>query len=173
MMSNRAVVLAVGLLLAASAPALAQATTSRLPVPSAEFLAGYAGFVDNATIDHGVFGGAARVYLTPRIAIGPELVYLRGPGSDRDLILTGNVTFDLLPPTGGRPARVSPFVVAGAGLFRHSEQFSGVNFSSSEGAFTVGGGVRAWFNDRVYGFAEARLGWELHGRVNGGVGVGF
>ena len=73
--------------------------------PGLEFLAGYAGFVDDATIDHTIFGAAARVYLTPRVAIGPELVYMRGPNSDRDLFLTGNMTFDVIPPRGGGQAR--------------------------------------------------------------------
>lgn len=160
----------VGLTLALSASAFGQAAGNR-PAPAAEFIAGYAGFVDDATIDHAAFGGAARVYVTPRIAVGPEVVYLRGPGSDRDVIATGNLTFDLLRPTQGRPPRVSPFLVGGVGFFRHSEKFSGVDFSSTEGAFTGGGGVRAWFTDRVYGLVDVRVGWELHGRVNGAVGV--
>ena len=58
--------------------------------PAVEFLAGYAGFADDATIDHAIAGVAARVYLTPRLAIGPEAVYMWGPRSDRDLYLTGN-----------------------------------------------------------------------------------
>ena len=93
------------------------------PAPAVEFLVGYAGFVDDATIDHTIFGGAGRVYLTPRVAVGPELVYMRGPNCDRDLFLTGNLTFDVLPPRLGRPARVTPFLVAGGGFFQHSDRF--------------------------------------------------
>ena len=159
------------LVTAVSVPTFAQSTTDSRPASAAELLVGYAGFADDATIDHTVVGGAARVYLSPRVAVGPELVFMRGPGSDRDLMLTGNLTFDLLRPRQGKPPRVSPFLVAGGGLFRHTDRFGGASFSSSEGAFTAGGGTRVWFTDRVYGVADFRVGWELHYRVNGGIGI--
>jgi len=159
-------------LLAFAGDAVAQTLDAR-PAPAVEFLAGYAGFVDDATIDHTIWGAAARVYLTPRLAIGPELVYMRGPNSDRDLFLTGNLTFDVLPPRNGRPRRVSPFLVAGGGFFQHSDRFGAFDFTSYEGAFTAGGGVRGWITDRVYAFGDFRVGWELHARVNAGVGVGL
>jgi hypothetical protein len=159
-------------LLLADGNALAQSNDIR-PAPAVEFLAGYAGFVDDATIDHAIVGAAGRVYLTPRVAIGPEVVYMRGPGSDRDLFLTGNLTFDVLPPRAGRSRRATPFLVAGGGFFQHRDRFGAFDFTSYEGAFTAGGGVRAWLSDRVYALADVRFGWELHARVNGGIGIGF
>jgi len=163
----------IGVILALfAAQAFAQAPDAR-PAPAVEFLAGYAGFADDATIDHAIAGTAARVYLTPRLAIGPEFVYMWGPNWDRDLILTGVVTFDLLSPRDGRPPRVTPFLVAGGGLSQHSDRFGSFSFTSYEGAFTGGGGVRGWINDRVYTSADVRFGWELHARVNGGIGVGL
>ena len=141
------------------------------PAPAVEFLAGYAGFIDDATVDHAIAGTAARVYLTPRLAIGPELVYMRGPNWDRDLFLTGNLTFDLLSPRTGRPRRVTPFLIAGGGLSQHSDRFGPFSFTSYEGAFTGGGGIRAWIGDRVYTFGDVRFGWELHARLNAGLGV--
>jgi len=150
--------------------AFAQASEVR-PAPAAEFLAGYAGFVDDATIDHWIVGGAARVYLTPRVAIGPELVYMRGPNFDRDLFLTGNLTFDVLGPVAGRPRRVTPFLAAGGGFMQHKDRFGSAGFTSYEGAFTGGGGVRAWITDRAYALVDVRFGWELHSRVNAGVGI--
>lgn len=152
--------------------ARAQSTDIR-PAPAVEFLAGYAGFVDDATIDHAIVGAAGRVYLTPRVAVGPEFVYMRGPDEDRDLFLTGNLTFDVLPPVSGVPRRVTPFLVAGGGFFQHSDRFGAVEFTSYEGAFTAGGGVRAWITRRVYALVDFRLGWELHARVNAGIGVGL
>jgi hypothetical protein len=146
-------------------------TLDTRPAPVVEFLAGYAGFVDDATIDHAIIGTAARVHLTPRLSIGPELVYMRGPKSDRDLFLTGNMTFDVLSPRGGRPRRVNPFLVAGGGFFQHSDRFGPLDFTSYEGAFTAGGGVRGWITDQIYAFSDVRFGWELHARVNGGIGV--
>jgi hypothetical protein len=150
----------------------AQSTDIR-PAPAIEFLAGYAGFVDDATIDHVIVGGAARVYLTPRVAVGAEFVYMRGPREDRDLFLTGNLTFDLFPPLDGRPRRVTPFLVAGGGFFQHSDRLGAFDFSSYEGAFTAGGGVRGWITRRVYALADVRFGWELHARLNAGIGVGL
>jgi hypothetical protein len=150
--------------------ASAQAVDGR-PAPAVEFLAGYAGFVDDATIDHAIAGVAARVYLTPRLAIGPEFVYMWGPNQDRDLFLTGNLTFDLLSPRDGRPRRVTPFLIAGGGLSQHSDRFGPFDFTSYEGAFTGGGGVRGWITDRVYTFGDVRFGWELHARANAGVGI--
>jgi hypothetical protein len=161
--------LAVAVAVTIVAPAAAQPASR--PPAAVEFLAGYAGFADDATIDHSVFGGAGRVYLTPRLAVGPEVVYMRGPGFDRDLFLTGNVTFDLLRPRVARPPRVSPFVVAGGGFSVYKNRFGPNSFTSYEGAVTGGGGVRVWFNDRVYAAADFRLGWELHFRATGGVGI--
>jgi hypothetical protein len=159
-------------LLFAMSAAAASAQDAR-PAPAAEFLAGWAGFADDATIDHAVFGGAARAYLTPRLAIGPELVYMKGPNSDRDLFLTGNLTIDLRRPREGKPPSISPFVVAGGGFSQHRDRFGPLSFTSYEGAFTAGGGVRARITDRVYAFGDARIGWELHLRLNGGVGFGL
>jgi hypothetical protein len=151
-------------ILLAGAPAAAHAQSADVrPAPAAEFTGGYAGFADDATIDHAVFGGAMRIHLTPRVSVGPELQYMVGPGDDRDLILTGNLTLDVLPPN----RRVTPFFVMGGGLFNHSDTFG----SSSEGAFTAGGGVRAWLSERVYVASELRIGWELHYRITGTIGV--
>jgi opacity protein-like surface antigen len=66
---------------------------------------------------------------------------------------------------------VTPYVVAGAGLFQTRESFFNEDVSSTEGAFTVGGGVRAFVSDRVSVGVEARMGWEPHIRINGVVGI--
>lgn len=154
------------LLLALPAAAAAQ-PRGPLPSPALELTGGYAGFADDATIDHGVIGGALRVHVTPRLSVGPEIQYMIGPGDDRDFIVTGNVTFDVLPP--GRA--VTPFLVGGAGLFHHTDRFVDRSFASTEGAFTGGGGVRGWISDRVYVASELRVGWELHWRLTGTVGI--
>lgn len=133
---------------------------------AAEGFAGYAGFVDEEIIGHTVFGGAARWYLLPRLAVGPELVYMIGPGDDRDLVFTGNVTFDFL----AAPHAVTPFLVAGGGIFRHSDKFGGRSFSSTEGSFTGGGGVRIPVGERLYVAPEFRIGWEPHYRFSVAVG---
>jgi hypothetical protein len=156
----------ITLALTAAAPAAAQ------PAVAVEALAGHAAFVDDAPIGHTVFGGAARVHLAPRHSLGPEIVYMRGPRSDRDWFFTINYTFDFIAQGERRPRRrVNPFLVAGGGVMRHTDQFGSRTFSSSEGAFTAGGGVRVWLTDRVYALGDVRAGWELHTRFNGGIGV--
>ena len=79
--------------------------------------------------------------------------------------------FDLVTPVNGDPHSVTPFVVVGAGLFQTHESFlDNETFTSSEGAFTAGGGVRGLVGERMMLGVEARVGWELHVRVNAIVG---
>ena len=140
----------------------------------AEFSAGWIGFPDDGVlVSETPIGGAVRWHLTPRVSIGPEIVWISGRNHSH-LALTGNVTVDLLGPTNGRPAPVTPFVVVGAGMFQTRESFvNGGNFTSTEGAFTAGGGIRANPTDRLTVGVDARLGWETHVRINGFVGVRF
>jgi Outer membrane protein beta-barrel domain len=163
-------VAAVALMLMA-APFARSAVAQERPAPVVEFAAGALLFPDDGeTVPEGFAGGTARFYLTPRLSVGPEVAFVKGDNHDH-FMLTGNVTYDFLGPVGGRPAPVTPFVVAGAGLFRTQEGFPIGDFSHTEGAFTAGGGLRALLGERVTVGAEARLGWELHVRVNGFVGV--
>ena len=159
---TRGSVIFVCLLSVYSASAAAQTVANDRGTAAGELVVGHAGFVDDATIHHAVVGGAVRWYLTPRVGVGPEVVYMRGPRDDRDLMLTGNLTFDFLPDR-----RVTPFAVIGGGWLRHSDRFG----PSNEGAFTAGVGLRANISDRWYVGGEARLGWELHTRVTGIVGI--
>lgn len=139
------------------------------PAPAVEAQAGWAGFVDEGLVHHSVVGGAARFYLTPRLAVGPELAYMVGPGDDRDLFITGNLTFDVLRPAPSRAA--TPYLVAGGGLFRHTNRLLVGTFSSNEGAFTAGAGVRVMLGERAYLAPEVRAGWETHVRLTVAVGV--
>ncbi len=156
---------AAGLL---AGPAVAGAQTPARPAATVEGAAGYAGFADEGIIHHGVVGATARVYVSPRVAAGPEVVYMVGPNQDRDLFLTGNLTFDL---RRSRPGIVVPYLLAGGGLFQHSDRFGNQTFRSREGAFTAGAGARGWVSDRAYLAVEYRIGWEPHYRITGHVGV--
>jgi opacity protein-like surface antigen len=147
---------------------IAGAQTPARPAPTVEAAAGYAGFADEGVIHHALMSAAARVYVSPRVAVGPEMVYMVGPDQDRDLLLTGNVTLDL---RRSRPGIVVPYLLAGGGLFQHSDRFGTRTFRSREGAFTAGAGARAWVSDRAYVAGEYRVGWELHYRTTGHVGV--
>jgi hypothetical protein len=145
-------------LLLAASPAFAQGS------PAVDLSVGWAGFVDDRTIPHTAVGGALRFYVSPRLSIGPEVVYMRGPGFDRDLFVTGNVTFDFRSDR-----RFTPYVVAGGGVMRHSNRFARGPYSSIEGALTAGGGVRLALSERWSAGVETRLGWEAHLRVSGSV----
>jgi len=152
-----------------------QGTASRADFRgAAEVTAGYAGFLDDALIDHAIVGGSLRYRLGRRVSVGPEIVYMTGPGTDRDIFVTGNVTIDFLVPAGGpRPGTISPYVVAGGGFMVHRSRFKAEGFSSTEGAVTGGGGVRVWVTERIYVVGQYRAGWEPHIRVDGGVGVAW
>jgi hypothetical protein len=141
------------------------------PAPVVEFAAGSLFFPDNAVVAEGFAGGAARVYVSPRVSIGPEVAFVSGDNHSH-LMLTGNATFDLVRPVGGEPRPLTPFVAVGAGMFQTRESFpNDAVFTHTEGAFTAGGGVRARVGKRVFVGAEARVGWELHLRLNGSVGL--
>jgi hypothetical protein len=157
---------AVAMLTVSAGPAAAQ----ERPAPAVEFAAGALLFPDDGIAHERFGGGAARFYLTPQIAWGPELAFIHGAHHSH-LMLTGNLTCDLVAPAGGRGRILTPFVVVGGGLFQTREHFAVGKFTSSEGAFTAGGGVRASVGNRVTVGVESRVGWELHVRVNGFVGV--
>ena len=141
-------------------PAVGAAQTTAVEVSG-----GHAAFMDEAPIHHATGGASFRWGMARRLSIGPEFVAMRGPGKDRDIFLTGKVTFDILPL-----ARVSPYLVADAGIMWHSGNVPFGTYWSREGAVSVGAGVRAAVTGRVYVGAEARLGWEPHLRVTGVVG---
>jgi hypothetical protein len=142
------------------------------PPPAAEVAVGSTGFADDGTVWERFLGAAGRFYVSPRLAIGPEISHIQGTRHSH-LILTGNLTFDLLRPVNGRPAPIGPFLVAGGGLFRTREIFPNGPFSSGEGAFTAGGGVRGRIADRFYVGGDVRIGWETHIRFNAVVGLQF
>jgi hypothetical protein len=160
---------------------LVGAVLASLPQPAAaqhmsrtviETSAGWVGFADDGVVSEGLVGTAVRWYLTPRVSVGPEVVWIAGRNHSH-LVSTGNVTFDLLSPKDGHPRRVTPFIVAGGGVFRTTESFVDGDFTSAEGAFTAGGGLRASPTGRVTCGVEARVGWELHIRINGFIGMRF
>jgi hypothetical protein len=159
----------MGVLALLAAPMALPAVAQDRPGPAADLAVGWVGFADDGIVGEGLVGGAARWHLTPRISVGPEVVYLSGD-THSHLIMTGNVTWDVIAPVNGRSARVTPFFVVGGGLFQTRESFFTGTFTSTEGAFTAGGGVRAAVGERAVVGVEARAGWELHVRINGLVG---
>ena len=135
-----------------------------------EATVGWAGFVDDARIDHAVSGAGARVVLTPRVSVGPEFAWMVGPGGDRDVFVLGLIWIDLLAPAATKP--IAPYCVFGAGYMGHGDDLGrGLSYWSHEGAFNAGGGARMRIGDRVYVGGDVRIGWELHLRATAHVGV--
>ena len=159
-------ILSLALVAAMAMPARAQ----ERPRLAVEVAAGTLLFPDDSTVKEPFAGAAGRVYLSPRLSVGPEIAFISGERHSH-LMVTGNLTFDLLRPMQGRARPVTPFLTAGAGLFMTREQFPNETFTSMDGAFTAGGGVRALVGRRLLIGGEARVGWELHLRINAFVGV--
>jgi hypothetical protein len=147
-------------------PLARPAAAQERPRPIGEFAAGTLMFADDGVVSEGFVGGTARFY----VSVGPEIAFIQGHNHSH-LMLTGNVTFDLLSPVSGEPRPVTPFAVVGGGFFQTREHFIPEVYTSSDGAFTAGGGVRARAGKYVVVGAEARIGWELHIRLNGMVGI--
>jgi hypothetical protein len=129
---------------------------------------GWAGYVDDATIEHTLAGVSVRIPVSDRLSVGPEVVYSSGPDPQRNVALMGSLWFDLGPAPAR--ARVVPFLVAGGGYQRLRDV---VGFSSGEGAFTAGGGARVRVSDRLHVGGDLRVGWELHLRAAAHVGVAW
>ena len=83
--ARRTAVLAALLLLA---PFLTGAAAAQeRPSPALDLSAGWVGFADDGIVGEGMVGAAGRFYLSPRVAVGPELLYISGeqpqpPGAD-------------------------------------------------------------------------------------------
>ena len=135
----------------------AQEAPSRLAV---DVSGGYSAFVDETPVGHFTLGGGVRWRLTPKVSVGPEIVFMRGPGDDRDVFLTGKAIVDFMPD---RP--VSPYFVADAGAMLHGDRFLSGSYWSREGAVSAGGGVRIDVSPRLSIAPEFRIGWEPHMRV--------
>ena len=162
-----AALVTVAVALAAGPLAAAQSR----PRPVGEFAAGALLFADDGVVTEEFVGGDVRFHVTPRISVGPEIAFIQGEDHSH-VMLTGNVTFDLGRSVNGESAAFTPFAVVGGGLFRTRESFPNNEiFTSNEGAFTAGGGARVLVGRYLVLGAEARVGWELHLRLNGVVGV--
>jgi hypothetical protein len=145
-------------------PARAQSSSA---VPTFTVTAGHADFLDDGRIGHDVLGGGVEWVLTRHIAVGPEVLFMSGPGEDTDLFVLGVARVGIM----SLRSRVAPFVTAGGGLMTHSDGYAGVSYASTEGAFVFGGGVRINATAHIYIAPEFTFGWEPHMRYSVTVGV--
>ena len=130
------------------------------PAPIVEAVTGWAGFVDENWIDRTMIGGGGRVFVTRRVAIGPEFVFLRGTNDEHDWTLTVNATVDLIPDDPSVPRRVVPYLAVGGGYLRQTTQVGTGPFTSGEGTVSGGIGVRVSVGRRFFVAPEFRVGYE-------------
>jgi hypothetical protein len=120
------------------------------PTGIVEGVAGYTGFGDDGLIHHFMAGASARVGFLDRLHAGPEVVYMIGPGADRDLCLTGTLTFDIV---SAKRAAI-PYLLVNAGWMFHSSTFG----TDGGRTFTIGAGARVNAGGRMFVAPEVRLG---------------
>ncbi|HEU4479184.1 MAG TPA: hypothetical protein VFR80_11750, partial [Pyrinomonadaceae bacterium] len=99
-------------------------------------------------IPHGVAGASFRVYVTKRLSIEPEYLYLYHSENDQDQIIQPNIAYDFTDPR----KRFVAYGILGVGVLHHKGRFLGNDFDTGEPrvfdtSFTtwtasVGGGVK-------------------------------
>ena len=149
------------------------------PAPIIEAVVGRSGFIDETWDYFTTVGGGARWFVTPRLAIGPEVSYLNGRFDSLDassLIVTGDITFDFIRDDGRWP--VVPYLAAGAGFMRQKTLVGTgpgstalAPFTSSEATASGGIGARIALGSHVFVAPEFRLGWEPETRMAVTIGI--
>lgn len=151
------------------------------PRPKAEIrlTGGASGFTgDDGEIPHGVVGGSFRIYVTRRVSIEPEFLYMTNSPNDRDYLTQVSAAYDF----GDSGKRFVPYVIAGAGVLRHRSQFFGVDFfgtglprvydtSYTSLAVSAGGGVKMFLTKRLFVAPEGRVGYQPS--LRGTISVGY
>lgn len=127
---------------------------------------GQAAFLDESLLNHTLAGGSARFYLTRRLSVEPEFLYLRASRRDQDWMFVPSVALDLRRPGG----RVTPYVIGGLGPL-WTRQLTGAGYYTSVTATWNGGvGAKIFLTDRLFLAPEARFGIEPLFRVSASIG---
>lgn len=145
------------------------------PKVEAKVILGSAIFGDD--IEHKIVGGSVRVYLTERLSVEPEYLYLRHSDNDQDRLVQPNVAFDFTDPR----KRFVAYGIAGVGVLQHDGRFFGNDFVTGapvvfDTSFTtwtasVGAGVKIFATKRLFIAPELRVGREPG--VRGTINVGY
>ena len=172
-------VLAVCAVLMACVTPLCAQQDRQLTPPKVEGKVIFGSSIFNEDIEHKVVGGAVRVYVTKRLSIEPEYLYLRHSENDQDHLVQPNVAYDFTDPT----KRFVAYGVAGVGVLHHKGRFSGNDFVTGaprvfDTSFTtwtasVGGGVKIFVTERLFVSPEVRVGREPTLRATINVGYVF
>lgn len=97
------------------------------PRVEAKLIVGGSSFADPA-IPHSVAGASVRFYITRRLSVEPEFLYMRHSRDDQDYIFQPNVAYDLTDPT----KRFVPYLIGGVGVIYHRGRFFGVDFTTRQ-----------------------------------------
>jgi len=130
---------------------------------------GYSNFLDEGPLHHLVTGGSARFYVTNRLAVEPEFLFMYRSRQDMDFHLIQNVVFDFTK----RESRFQPYAIGGVGLQRHRELTETGYYWSNSWTGSAGIGTKIFLSDRLYVAPEFRLGLEPIVRITGSVGYVF
>jgi hypothetical protein len=133
---------------------------------------GYTAFRNEGErFEHTVLGGGFRVPVLRRLAVGAEVLHLRGPGFDRDWVFAGKATFDLVPDGPDQSPIAVPYLVGGGGFLRHSNIVNDVPVEVNTGIGNGGAGVRIALGKFLYIAPEFRVGLEPHWHFGLVIGV--
>jgi Outer membrane protein beta-barrel domain len=138
---------------------------------------GYSDFgIDEESYPHFVAGSSLRVYVTRRISLEPEFLYMRRSSVDDDFLFQQNVAYDFLDP--GK--RFVPYVIGGVGVLHHRGRYNGFDFDTGQPrvfdtsghTWSASGGVGAkiFVTKRLFVAPELRLGVEPTFRAQASVG---
>jgi hypothetical protein len=166
------------LMLGCFLPVLAQKDELTPPKAEIKLTAGASGFTsDDGRIPHGVAGGSFRVYVTRRVSIEPEFLYMRNSPNDEDYLIQPSVAYDLTDPTD----RVVPYLIAGVGVLHHRGRFFGVDFDTRQPrvfdssytalAGSAGAGVKLFLTKRLFIAPEGRVGHQPS--LRGTISIGY
>ena len=159
-------------------PAAAQQEDRTPPKAEVKLTVGASGFTsDDGRIAHAVAGGSLRIYVTRRVSIEPEFLYMRNSPNDQDYLTQASVAYDFADSS----KRVVPYVVAGVGVLHHRGQFFGIDFVTREprifdASFTVfaasaGGGVKIFLAKGLFIAPEGRVGRQPS--LRGTISIGY
>jgi outer membrane protein with beta-barrel domain len=179
LVTARKYVLAVSVSLVACVTPLYAQQDQQLTSPKVEGKVIFGSALFGEDLEHKLVGGALRVYVTKRLSVEPEYLYLRRSKDDQDHLGQISVAYDFTDPT----KRFVPYGIAGAGVLHNRGRVFGSDFVTGEPfvreiSFTTwtvsaGGGVKIYLTNRLFISPEVRLGREPTVRATINVGYVF
>ena len=171
--------LAAGVFLAACVTPLYAQQGQQLTRPKVEGKVIFGSAVFGEDLEHTLVGGAVRAYVTKRLSIEPEYLYLRRSEHDQDHLGQISVAYDFTDPT----KRFVPYAIGGAGVLHNRGRVFGSDFvtrvpfvreiSFNTWTVSAGAGVKIFLTKRLFVSPEARLGREPTARATINVGYVF